>query len=234
MELSWFRGAADSAVINSKSKSIVIYGDNGSGKSSFADAFEFIVTKGKIKHLAHEYSDRDLRNCVRNTETPQSTSSHITITFDEGKVVVSIPDEERFSISSDPPDLIDHIQSWNINQHLLRQNEVSDSIELSKSKKYSRLSPLLGLSYYEQIAKNIENLKSQVESQSKINYLRGENNSLKIEIERHYKSVDNQDILDEIRRVSKKYLIETSEDINEICQQALIKIEKKILILSPI
>lgn len=233
MELSWFRGAADSAVINSNSKSIVIYGDNRSGKSSFADAFEFLITKGKIKHLAHEYSDRDLRNCVRNTEVPLSTPSGITITFDEGHVTASIPDEERVSFSSDPPELINHIQSWNVNQHLLRQNEVSDFIELSKSRKYSMLSPLLGLSYYEQIAKNIESLKAQVESQSKLNYLLGENNSLQTEIKGYFKSLDEHDIKDEIRRVSKKYSIEASDDIYKVCEHALKKIEEQQVDIEP-
>ena len=36
--LSWFRGAAENAALDTGSKRVVIYGANGSGKSTFADA----------------------------------------------------------------------------------------------------------------------------------------------------------------------------------------------------
>ena len=54
--LSWFRAAADNVVMDTGSKSVVIYGANGSGKSTFPDAIEYLVADGRIEHLAHEYS----------------------------------------------------------------------------------------------------------------------------------------------------------------------------------
>jgi AAA15 family ATPase/GTPase len=68
IELSWFRGAATKATLKTGLTSVVVYGENASGKSSFVDAIEFIITQGKIEHLRNEFSD--LNNCVRNTETP--------------------------------------------------------------------------------------------------------------------------------------------------------------------
>ncbi|MDO8700505.1 MAG: AAA family ATPase, partial [Deltaproteobacteria bacterium] len=56
IELEWFRGAADPVTIEPDCKSLVVYGANGSGKSSFVDAVEYVLNDGKIGHLSHEYS----------------------------------------------------------------------------------------------------------------------------------------------------------------------------------
>ena len=49
IELSWFRGAATKATLKTGLKSVVIYGENACGKSSFVDAIEFTITQGKIE-----------------------------------------------------------------------------------------------------------------------------------------------------------------------------------------
>src|SRR3990172_13134103 len=79
IKLSWFRGAGESVCLSPRSKSIVIYGANGAGKSSFADAFEYMVSKGKIDHLAHEYSGLHQRHGLRNTHAPEGALSKITL-----------------------------------------------------------------------------------------------------------------------------------------------------------
>ena len=58
IRLSWFRGAADEVILRSDSRNVVVYGSNGSGKSSFVDGLEYIIRNGRISHLAHEYSGK--------------------------------------------------------------------------------------------------------------------------------------------------------------------------------
>jgi chromosome segregation ATPase len=41
--IEWFRGAAEVVSLDPDSKSMVVYGENGSGKSSFVDAFEYAL-----------------------------------------------------------------------------------------------------------------------------------------------------------------------------------------------
>ena len=54
LEISGFRGIRkDISIDLDSSKSILIYGDNGSGKSSIADAFEWFYYD-KIEHLSSE------------------------------------------------------------------------------------------------------------------------------------------------------------------------------------
>ncbi len=46
IRLAWFRGAADPVSLEPDCKSMVIYGANGSGKSSFVDAVEYVLNDG--------------------------------------------------------------------------------------------------------------------------------------------------------------------------------------------
>ncbi len=66
-----------------------------------------------------------------------------------------------------------------------------------------------------------------MESLSNLNYLSGENDSLKTEIKGYFKSLDEQEIKDEIKRVSKKYSVEAGDDIYKVCEHALKKIEEQ-------
>ena len=65
--LSWFRGAGEEATLEVGGKSVVCYGSNGSGKSSFADALEYLATGGRVGHLSQEYSGKGQISGVRNT-----------------------------------------------------------------------------------------------------------------------------------------------------------------------
>jgi recombinational DNA repair ATPase RecF len=86
INLTWFRGAAESAVLQTNDKNVVVYGLNGSGKSSFCDALEYIVN-GRIEHLRHEYSGSKQEKGVCNTHAPDDTNSNIAISFSNGEEI---------------------------------------------------------------------------------------------------------------------------------------------------
>ena len=71
-------------------------------------------------------------------------------------------------------DLLAIVQGWDVQRHILRQDEVSDFIHLTKSKKYSVLSPLLGLQKYEEIAQNMVRIRDGVVETSQYQMLQGE------------------------------------------------------------
>ena len=83
LELGWFRGSSHSARLECQGKSVAVYGANGAGKSSFADALEYIVTKGKVCHLKHEYSGKRQEKGIRNTHAPEDTPSRIDLDFQD-------------------------------------------------------------------------------------------------------------------------------------------------------
>ena len=79
--ITWFRGSADRVALSTKLKSVVVYGQNGSGKSSFVDAVEYVLKSGRIGHLAHEYSGKHQEKGVINTHTPVEETTELSITF---------------------------------------------------------------------------------------------------------------------------------------------------------
>lgn len=166
IKLQWFRGAATEVSLDASSKSVVVYGPNGSGKSSFIDAVEYIIHKGKLEHLAHEYSGRRQEKGIINTHTPVGIQSKLQFDFDDGKNLCAlIKTSGEYSLSGTIQSAMD---GWEYMRTILRQHEVADFITGTKGEKYSALLPLLGLHNLEFIAENFRQLARTVERESKI------------------------------------------------------------------
>ena len=81
IELAWFRGAADPVSLEPNCKSMVVYGDNGSGKSSFVDAVEYVLNNSGIVHLRNEYSGSRQENAIPNTHKPAARKTALRFKF---------------------------------------------------------------------------------------------------------------------------------------------------------
>jgi hypothetical protein len=166
VRLSWFRGAADPVALEPGDRSLVVYGQNGAGKSSFVDAIEYVVNKGKLGHLTHEYSGRHQEKGVPNTHTPAGRNTEFSITFqNDAELKVKIaPSGSHTKSGADTVDM----GAWDYRRTVLRQDEVAEFIRSSKGGKYSALLPLLGLHELEVAAENLRQLARVVEQQSKL------------------------------------------------------------------
>ena len=169
IELSWFRGAGECVALDCALKSIVIYGENAAGKSSFVDAIEYAINDGKIAHLSHEYSGSRQEKGILNTHTPPDRTTRFSITF---------KDDSRFSASISRKGIpqksgtVD-MNSWDYRRTVLRQDEISRFIHSSKGNKYSDLLPLLGLGGLEIAAENLRQLAKTIESRSQLRERQG-------------------------------------------------------------
>lgn len=153
IRLSWFRGAASVALLEPNCRSMVVYGCNGSGKSCFIDAIEYVICNGRIDHLAHEYSGRRQEKAIPNTHTPTNEKCRVVIKFadeSEHKVEITKNGSASATVSESAA-----MPSWKYRRTVLRQHEISDFIRSEKGKKYSELLPLLGLGSLEVAAENI-------------------------------------------------------------------------------
>jgi energy-coupling factor transporter ATP-binding protein EcfA2 len=169
IQLSWFRGAGEQAALPTAAKSVAVYGANGSGKSTFADAIEYFVRNGRIEHLAHEYSGSRQEKGVRNTHAPPSEAARIRIEFSGGACAeLEVSPDGSLSIASQPLDLRETVQGWEIERLILRQDEVADFVHAAKGKKYSVLLPLLGLDSLERAAENLRQLAQRVRNRSEL------------------------------------------------------------------
>jgi energy-coupling factor transporter ATP-binding protein EcfA2 len=158
-------------VLELDSKSMVVYGQNGAGKSSFVDAIEYVVKKGKLAHLAHEYSGTNQARAVPNTHTPEDCNTELSIRFQNStKLRVQIARNGTHTRSG--AEAID-MPSWDYRQVVLRQDEVSRFIHDTKGEKYSALLPLFGLHEMELAAENARQLGKAIEQQSQLAHKQG-------------------------------------------------------------
>lgn len=166
IQVSWFRGAADSVSLEPDCKSMVVYGVNGSGKSSFVDAVEYVLKDGKIGHLAHEYSGKRQEKAVPNTHKPKGRKTELRIKFKDDSELKTEITNDGSSTSSGAEAVA--MNTWDYRRTVLRQNEVAAFIHDTKLGKYSALLPLLGLHQMEVAAENLRKLAKSVDEQSKL------------------------------------------------------------------
>ena len=164
IQLAWFRGAADSVSLEPNCKSMVVYGENGSGKSSFVDAVEYVLSNGSIEHLKTEYSGSHQANAIPNTHKPRASKTALSIKFKDDSELRTDFNPNGSSTSSGAQGIA--MGTWEYRQTVLRQNEVSEFIHDTKGKKYSALLPLFGLHNMEVAAENLRKLAKNVETES--------------------------------------------------------------------
>jgi hypothetical protein len=166
INLLWFRGAADLVSLEPNCKSMVVYGENGSGKSSFVDCAEYILNNGRINHLAHEYSGKHQERAVHNTHKPQGQKTEFAIKFADNSELKTEIKQNGLSTSTGAETIA--MNTWNYRSTILRQDEVAAFVHGTKGDKYSALLPLLGLEEQVTSAENLRQLVKSIEGNSKI------------------------------------------------------------------
>jgi energy-coupling factor transporter ATP-binding protein EcfA2 len=162
LSLTWFRGAAETVALRTKGKSVGVYGPNGAGKTSFVDGFEFLVTGGRISHLAHEYSGRRQENAILNTHAPDGSRATVRMVLDgDVEVTGSLGKQKAADFRNR-----EALAGWSLDRMVLRQNQVAEFIQAEKSDKYSTLLPIIGLGRLEVAANDLNALTREAERES--------------------------------------------------------------------
>jgi energy-coupling factor transporter ATP-binding protein EcfA2 len=232
ISMAWFRGAADTIELELDCKSAVIYGSNGSGKSSFVDAVEYTMT-GKIGHLAHEYSGKRQEKALVNTHTPTDRHSEIHIIFDDKSETTLSIDKNGACQRKDSTTAA--ISSWSPKRTILRQDEVAEFIRDTKGAKYSALLPLLGLGPLEVAAENLRRLARSVDTQSNRQTLRSELAEVSEKRKMELGTRDDAKILATLGELHEKYILGSvgAKTSNQICEGIIAEIDRRVKDLSP-
>ncbi|MEM3484371.1 MAG: AAA family ATPase [Candidatus Bathyarchaeia archaeon] len=83
IEIKGFRGIKNLLELNLNSKSCLVFGENGSGKSSITDAVEWFYSD-KIQHLSNEEIDRKGGiTAIRNIHIPDDKRSYVSLHFSD-------------------------------------------------------------------------------------------------------------------------------------------------------
>ena len=150
-----FRGVPGEMTVDfGKGDSIVVYGDNGTGKSTIADALEWYLT-GEIDFLSHEGRQHAVRY-VGGEDNGETSVEVITSGALGGKVV--FPDER-------PPD---EFHALRRETFLLRGRTLADFINKTKTEKWKALVDILGLDAIESLREDLQRARNDLRKKSKV------------------------------------------------------------------
>ena len=149
-----FRGIPGEMTVEfGKGESIVIYGDNGTGKSTVADAIEWYFT-GEIELLSHEGRQHAVRYV--GGETDGVTSVEVITNGSLGGKVV-FPDERDAA----------SFQAIRRETFLLRGRTLADFINKTKTEKWKALVDILGLDEIERLREDLQRARNDLRKISK-------------------------------------------------------------------
>ena len=160
-----FRGVKEETTLKADSKSVLLYGDNGTGKSSFLDAIEWFLT-GSVKHLGGQ----EKNNGLRNTKASDDEASYVTIRFTNNientknltvkkgvyKSTFTDTKDQKFSLFKD---VVEKNPLW------IRNNQLIEFILKSEQERLANISDIVG---YDQVKKARDEIKKSIGSLNKV------------------------------------------------------------------
>jgi hypothetical protein len=232
VSLTWFRGAADLVTMEPGCKSIVIYGPNASGKSSFVDAIEFLLNGGRITHLAHEYSGKHQHKAVPNTHKPRRAETRFLVTFCDGSEIQVLVNQDGSTKVSGATD--SKVVDWEYRRAVLRQDEVARFIQDTKGDKYSSLLPLLGLHQMDVAAENLKQLRRNIESLSDVQQTKLSIAATVTKRNATFGPITDDELLIKIKELSEKYRanVSSEKDAVVLCESLMKALEIRIAMLT--
>jgi len=172
IKIKGIRGAKDTLDLNLNGKSILLYGDNGSGKSSISDAIEWFFTD-KISHLSS--SEIELKDALRNATIPDTESSEVCIKFtksslDCSKTLSLKKGKLTPEILNTTEEFSNYIINSNSENILLRYQSLTNFIDNTKGEKLKYLSDIIGFAEVtkkkEVLQKSHNSIKAEIKSQN--------------------------------------------------------------------
>jgi DNA repair exonuclease SbcCD ATPase subunit len=149
-----FRGVPGEMTVDfGKGESIAVYGDNGTGKSTIADALEWYFT-GEIEFLSHEGRQHAVRHVGGD---------------DAGTTSVEVVTNGALGGKADFPDARDPESFQAIRQEtfLLRGRTLADFINKTKTEKWKALVEILGLDAIERLREDIQKARNDLRKEAK-------------------------------------------------------------------
>jgi DNA repair exonuclease SbcCD ATPase subunit len=149
-----FRGIPGEMTVDfGKGDSIVVYGDNGTGKSTVADALEWYFT-GEIELLSHEGRQHAVRHV--GSEADGVTSVEVVTNGSLGGKVV-FADERN----------VEALQAIRRETFLLRGRTLADFINKTKTEKWKALVEILGLDAIESLREDLQRARNDLRKKCK-------------------------------------------------------------------
>lgn len=152
LKIKGIRGAKDIIELPLNGKSILLYGDNGTGKSSISDAIEWFYTK-KIKHLSTP--EIDTNDAIRNAKLQDTETSEVTILYSNSSLdstkTLSLKNSKLVpKISNTSEDFKKYLDDSEKENLISRYQYIRNFVDSTKGEKLKYLSDIIG---FEEVTK---------------------------------------------------------------------------------
>lgn len=147
IHIKGLRGVKEELALPLEQKSIVLYGDSGTGKSSIADAIEWFYY-GNISHLSSEEIGK-LGEALRNISLPDDKEGSLEIKYSNSGLNCSKNIEIKKGIfktdsTNKNASFLEFIIASQKENLILRYDELVDFILSTKTEKLAKLSEIIG------------------------------------------------------------------------------------------
>lgn len=173
IEIDGIRGIQSKLELPLNGKSIVLYGDNGTGKSSISDSVEWFFTN-KVSHLSS--NEIDLKDALRNINKNEDDTSYVSLNYvklsslDGERKLTSKKGKLNVELSKSTDTFKDYLLKSESENLLLRYQYLTDFIDNTKSEKLTYLSNIIGYSEVtkkkEILRKSYTSLTSEIKAQN--------------------------------------------------------------------
>ncbi len=193
--LQHLRGIKDQLAIELNGKSLLLYGDNGTGKSSITDSLEWFYSN-RIEHLAGEEIGRGGLEALRNVFLNQDEKATLSLTFDAPQLAsLKHIFYKKSSLQSDYTNKTDTFTQYieeSAKENLwLRSQDIHAFISASKKEKLDKLLDIIGFSEViktrDVLKKTLNELRKEIKTGNYDNRI----NNQKARIVEYFGSVTN-------------------------------------------
>jgi recombinational DNA repair ATPase RecF len=226
INLNGFRGVRDTLQLKLESKSILLFGENGAGKSSITDAFEWFYNDC-VKHLTCEEIEKKGLSALRNIFIANTGKSSVEISFTENKYDsqknINIKKTSLETTNSNTSeDFLKYIENSSSENLFLRYEDLTEFVLSTKKEKLDSLSRVIGFAEVSNVRgvlkKAVNELKSILKVKSFENEISRREGDLFSRFNERIMSDDQyfKKINDIIMPLGMNVKIEKFEDLDEL------------------
>ncbi len=217
-----FRGIPD-LELELEGKSLLLRGENGSGKSSIVEAIEFFFT-GKVAHLEGVQGLSLRRHGPHVNFKPED--ANIGITFNSGNIFLS----RTFTSAPSPPSpLEDYFQITQKGTFILRRSQILEFIMSQPAERFRAIGSIIGIELLDNVELNMMRVRDELAGKvtSKRNEVDGLIKELSDIVGKDITTIDDVvSALNEILRSAGLPLIKSLEDVDKHAEEMLTSVKK--------
>ena len=229
--LNGFRGVKETLEIDLKNScSLLVYGDNGTGKSTITDSIEWFLYD-RISHLTGEEIPR--KEGIRNIELNEKDICHVDINFSSSllhsqKTLELKSDRLISKHSNKEENFLSYLKETSKENLILRSDDLIKFIILSKSQRLADISDLIGYSEVKKVKylfkKTVGGLKRSFKANSFENQITSKQSDL---LGLFQENIHNEDqFFSKINSLSKELKIDSKVDSWETLEKLEIELSK--------